>query len=106
MHGVVDAILALLHLDFGRAADTDHRDAAGKLGETLLQLLTVVVRGRLLDLRLDLVNASFDVGLLAGAVDNRGVLLLDRHLLGAAEHVHSNLVEFDAEILADRLQRR
>ena len=55
MHRVIHAILALLHLDFGRAADADHRDAARELGQTLLQLLTVVVRGGFLDLRLDLV---------------------------------------------------
>ena len=86
VHRVVDAILALLHLDLGRAADADHRDAARELGETLLQLLTVVVRGGLLDLRLDLRDAVLDVLLLAGAVDDRGVLLVDHHLLGAAEH--------------------
>ena len=57
MHRVIDAILALLHLDLGRAADADHRDAARELGETLLQLLAVVVRGGLLDLRLDLRDA-------------------------------------------------
>ena len=89
MHRVVDAILALLHLDLGRAADADHRDAAGELGQTLLQLLTVVVRGGLLDLRLDLRDARLDVGLLAGAVDDRGVFLVDHHLLGAAEHVRA-----------------
>jgi hypothetical protein len=50
MHRVIHAILALLHLDFGRAADADHRDAARELGQTLLQLLTVVVRGGFLDL--------------------------------------------------------
>ena len=87
VHRVVDAILALLHLDLGGAADADHRDAAGELGQPLLQLLTVVVRGGLLDLRLDLRHARLDVGLLAGAVDDRGVLLVDHHLLGAAEHV-------------------
>ena len=54
MHRVINAILALLDLDFGRAADADHRDAARELGQTLLQLLTVVVRGGFLDLRLDL----------------------------------------------------
>ena len=54
VHGVIHAVLALLHLDLGRAADADHRDAARELGETLLQLLAVVVRGGLLDLRLDL----------------------------------------------------
>ena len=87
VHRVIDAILALLHLDLGGAADADHRDAARELGEPLLQLLLVVVGGGLLDLRLDLGDAGFDVGLLAGTVDDRGVLLLDRHLLGAPEHV-------------------
>jgi hypothetical protein len=69
---------SLLHLDLGRAADADDRDAAGELGQTLLQLLAVVVRGGLLDLRLDLRDAGLDVGLLAGAVDDRGVFLVDR----------------------------
>ena len=58
VHRVVDAILALLHLDLGRAADADHRDAARELGQPLLQLLAVVVGGGLLDLRLDLRDAA------------------------------------------------
>jgi hypothetical protein len=70
MHRVIHAILALLDFDFGRAADADHRDAARELGQTLLQLLTVVVRGGFLDRRLDLGNARLDVGLFAGAVDD------------------------------------
>src|SRR6478672_8177622 len=103
MHRVINAILALLDLDLGRAADADHRDAAGELGQTLLQLLAVVVRGGLLDLRLDLRHARLDVGLLAGAVDDRGVLLVDHHLLGAAEHGERDVLELDAEIFRDRL---
>src|SRR5258708_10591551 len=103
MHRVINAILALLHLDLGRAADADHRDAARELGQTLLQLLTVVVRGGFLDLRLDLRHARFDVGLLAGAVDDRGVLLVDHHLLGAAEHGEVDVLELDAEVFRDRL---
>ena len=103
MHRVINAILALLHFDFGRAADADHRDAARELGQTLLQLLAVVVRGGLLDLRLDLRHAGFDVGLLAGAVDDRGVLLVDHHLLGAAEHRERDVLQLDAEIFRDRL---
>ena len=51
MHRVVDTILLFLDLDFGRAADADHRDSAGELRQTLLELLFVVVGGRLLDLR-------------------------------------------------------
>src|SRR5437879_2235266 len=103
MHRVVHAILALLDFDFGRAADADHRDAACELGQTLLQLLTVVVRGGFLDLRLDLLNARFDVGLLAGAVDDGGVFLVDHHLLGATEHGECDVLELDAEIFRDRL---
>src|SRR5579883_1636499 len=103
MHRIVDAILALLHLDLGRAADADHCDAAGQLGQPLLQLLAIVIGCRLLDLRLDLGNAGFNIGLLAGAVDDGRVLLLDHHLLGAPEHVKRDVLELDAEILADRL---
>ena len=100
---VVDAVLLFLHFDFGRAADADHRDAARELGETLLELLTVVVRGGLLDLRLDLGDAGLDVLLLAGAVDDRGVLLLDAHPLGAAEHGERHVLELDAEVFRDHL---
>src|SRR5262249_25117255 len=102
MHRVIDAILTLLDLDLGRTADPDHRDTSGKLRQALLQLLAVVVGGSLLDLRLDLGNAAFDVLLLAGATDNRGVLLADHHLLGAAQQVKLYALKFDAEILGDR----
>src|SRR3977135_3861003 len=103
MHRVIDAILALPYLDLGRAADADHRDAAGELGQTLLKLLAVVVRGGFLDLRLDLIDARFDVGLLAGAAHDRGVLLVDHHLFGATEHGERDVLELDAEIFRDGL---
>src|SRR5438552_3284127 len=103
MHRVIHAILALLHLDFGRAADADHGYAAREFGQTLLQLLTVVVRGGFLDLRLDLLNARLDVGPLAGAADDCCVFLVDHHLLGAAEHLQGDVLQLDAEIFRDRL---
>ena len=103
MQRIVDAVLLLLDLDLGGTADADHRDAAGELGEALLQLLAVVVGGRLLDLRLDLRDAALDVLLLAGAIDDRGLLLLDHHLLGAAEHLERDRLELDAEVLGDDL---
>src|SRR5450830_1718399 len=37
-HRVLDAVLALLELDLGRRAGLDDRDAAGQLGQPLLQL--------------------------------------------------------------------
>ncbi len=90
------------HLDLGRAADADHRDAAGELGQALLQLLTVVVRGGFLDLRLDLRNAGLDVGLLAGAVDDGGWrlggLLLGGGQIG--ENAHNVAFLHDQQLLA------
>ena len=83
---VVDAVLALLHLDLGRAADLDHRNAAGELGQPLLQLLTVVVGRRVLDLLADRSDAGLDRLARAGAVDDRRVVLVDRDALGLAEH--------------------
>ena len=80
---VVDAVLALLDLDFRGAADADHRNAAGQLGQAFLQLFLVIVAGGLFDLGLDLGDAGLDVGLLAGAVDDGGVVLVDPDLLGA-----------------------
>jgi hypothetical protein len=50
----------------------DHDDAARKFGEPLLELLAVIVRAGLFDLRLELGDAPLDIELLAGAADNRG----------------------------------
>src|SRR3954454_3675200 len=96
VHRVVDAVLALLDLDLAAAANPDHRAAPRVLRQPLLQLLAVIVRGGLLDLRLDLGNATVDIVLAAGAVDQRRVLFLDAHLLGAAEHVEGHVLELDA----------
>ena len=102
VHRVLDPILLFLHLDLGRTADADHRDAASKFRQTLLKLLLVVVGGRLLDLRLDLADARLDVGLLAGAIDDRGVFLLDANLLGLAKHLERHVLELDAKVLGDQ----
>ena len=60
-HGVLDAVLALLELDLGGRADLDDRNAAGQLGQPLLQLLAVVVGVALLDLGADLVDPALDL---------------------------------------------
>ena len=83
---VVDAVLALLDLDLGRAADLDHGNAAGELGETLLELLLVIVAGGVLDLLADRLDPALDLVALAGAVDDGGVVLVDGDALGLAEH--------------------
>src|SRR5262249_19814821 len=103
MHRVVYEVLALFHLDLRGAADPDHRDAAGELCQPLLQLLAVIVGGRLLDLLPDLGGAALDIRLLAGTVDDRRVLLFDADLLGLAEHVERDVLELDAEVFTDHL---
>jgi hypothetical protein len=58
--GVLDAVLLLLELDLGGRADLDDADAAGELGEALLELLAVVVGVGVLDLGLDLGDPTLD----------------------------------------------
>src|ERR1700730_2562644 len=103
VEGVVDEVLLFLHFDFGGAADADHRDPAGELGKTLLKLFTVIVRGGVFDLRLDLADPRLDVLLFAGAVDDRGRFLVDANPLGAAEHLQGYVFEFDAEFFRYQL---
>src|SRR5690606_21634369 len=100
---VVDAVLTLLHLYFSRSANADDGNAASELGKTLLKLLTVVIRRGLFDLSLDLGNAAFDLGLLAGTVDNRRVFLGDGNALRTAQHFKGDVLELDAEIFGDDL---
>ena len=85
VQGVFDAGLLFLHFAFGRGADVDLGHAAGELGQPLFELLAIVVAGGVVDLAADLVDAALDVGALAGAFDDRGVVLVDDDLLGAAE---------------------
>src|SRR6185295_1510983 len=74
---------------------------ADELRQPLLELLTVVVGGGLLDLRADLLDAALDRALAARALDDRGVVLVDRDLLRLAEVVELDVLELDAEILGD-----
>src|SRR5256885_7484470 len=93
---IFDSRLLLLHLGLGGRPDLDHGDAARELGEPLLELLPVVVRGRLLDLYPDLLDAAFDRLGAAGALDDRGVVLVHDHLLGATEVVEFEVLQLDA----------
>ena len=101
--GVLDAVLLLLELDLGGRADLDDGDAAGELGQPLLQLLAVPVGVGVLDLALDLGDAALDVVLGAGALDDGGLVLGDDHLAGLTEQVERGAVELEADLLGDDL---
>jgi hypothetical protein len=101
--GVLDAVLLLLELDLGGRADLDDGDAAGQLGEALLELLAVVVGVGVLDLGLDLVDAALDRRRRRRALDDRGLVLGDDDLAGRAEQVERDVLELEADLLGDDL---
>ena len=100
---VLDAVLLLLHLGLGGRADLHDGDAAGELGEALLELLAIEVGVGVLDLGLDLVDAALDGVGVAGAVDDRRVVLGDDDAAGAAELRDLRVLELEAHLLGDDL---
>src|SRR5215467_8643756 len=103
---VLHAGLLLLHGRLRGGADLDHSHATGQLGQPLLELLAVVVRGRLLDLRPDLLDATLDARRLACALDDSAVVLVHHDLLGLAQVLELDVLELDAEVLRDGLAAR
>ncbi len=51
----------------------------------------------------DLLDAALDIRRLASALDDRAVVLVDGHLLGAAQVADLDLLEFEAQFFHDRL---
>src|SRR5918912_57765 len=100
---VLDAVLLPLHLRLGGRADLHDGDAAGELGEALLELLAIEVGVGVLDLLLDLVDAALDGLAVAGAVDDRRVVLRDDDAAGAAELRELRVLELEAHLLGDDL---
>jgi hypothetical protein len=39
-----------------------------------------------------------DIGLLAGAADDRGVVPVDHHFFGSPEHIDGHILKLDAEV--------
>ena len=58
------------------------------------------------DLAANLLDAPVDLLAIAGAADDRGVILVDNDALGATELLDGHMLEFDAEILGDDLSAR
>src|SRR6202030_4109830 len=65
--------------------------------------LAVVVRGGFLDLGTKSLHAAFNFGFFASAVDDRGVVLVDRDLLGLAKIFKASGLELMTEVLRDHL---
>src|SRR5207249_10192790 len=94
---VLYACLAHLQLNLRGGPRLDDGDAAGQLGQPLLQLLPVVVRVGVVDLGADLVDPARDLVRVASAVDDRRLVLGDHDLAGPAEHVEVDVVQLQAD---------
>src|SRR5262245_1994552 len=103
MHRVFDARLLLFQLSLSRGADLDHRYAADQLRQPLPQILAVVMRGRLLQLRAQLSHADINIGLLARALDDGRAVLVHHHPLGAAKIFNPDVSEVYTEFLGEGL---
>ena len=100
---VLDAVLLLLHLRLGGSADLDDGDAAGQLGEPLLELLAVEVGVGVLDLGLQLLDPGLDPLGVTGTVDDRRRVLRDDDAAGVAELCDLRVLELEAHLLGDHL---
>ena len=103
MQRVFDARLLLLHLDLGAAPTLITATPPASFATRSWSFSLIVVGGGVLDFLVDLLDAALDVRALAGAVDDRGVLLGDLDLLGFAEVVQRRLLERQADFLGDHL---
>src|SRR5215213_230459 len=101
--GVLDAVLLLLELSLGGRTDLDHCHAAGQLGEALLQLLAVEVRGCRVDLGANLLDAPLDRVRVTGALDEGGVVLGRDDAARATKILERSAVEPPTDFLGDHL---
>ena len=103
IQSILHAVLLFLHLGLSCRTDTDDRDAAGQLCQTLLQLLLVEVRLGIRNFLLDLGNAVCNILLVAFAVDNDSLLLADLYALRMAELLKSRILQLKTNLGADHL---
>ena len=101
--GIFHAVLLFLQLGLGGCANADDGNAAGELGQAFLQFLAVVIAGALVDLDADLLDAAFDLGGIALAADDGGVVLGGDDLLGAAEVGDGGGFQLAAGLFGDHL---
>src|SRR5581483_4225454 len=100
---VLDAVLLLLELHLSGGAHTDDGNTAGQLGQPLLQLLAVPVGVGVVDLTLDLGDATLHVIARTGTLDDGGVVLVDLHPAGPAQQVEGDVLELETDLLGDDL---
>ena len=96
-------MLDLLELGLGSSANLDDGNATGELGQALLELLAVEVRGGVLHLALDLSDAGVDGLLGTSAANDDGVVLGDGDGLSGTEHIGGDVSDLHAQLVQSGL---
>ncbi len=103
---VFEPVLLFLELDLGGRTDADDRDAAGQLGQALLQLVAIPLRVGALDLGAQLADPVGDSLGRPGTVDDGGVVLGDGDATRGAENVETDVFELQTQPRVRRIARR
>lgn len=95
-------ILLLTDLDLRGAADLDDGDTTGELGQTLLELLLLVVRGGGIGHHTTDLLTPLGQGVLGAlTVEHDGILLGDGDGTSGSEHVDGGFLELDAQLVSE-----
>src|SRR5205814_4157760 len=100
---VLDAVALLAQLDLGGRADLDDRDPAGQPGQPFVELVPVPLGLGGLDLLADLLDPGVHVVRAPGAVDDRGVVLVDHDPPGPAQRLQADRLQLVPEFRRDQL---
>ena len=95
--------LCFLHLGLGSSTYADNCNAAGQLGQSLLQFLFIEIGSGLSHSSLDLSDSVLDCLLVAKAVNDNGILLLNLNGLRTAELLHGSILQLQAKLAGDNL---
>ncbi|KAK1251115.1 hypothetical protein MKX07_005670 [Trichoderma sp. CBMAI-0711] len=102
VESIDESVLLLADLDLGGTADLDDGNAARQLGQTLLELLLLVLGGGGVSNDTTDLLASLRDGVLATlTVEDDGVLLGDGDGASGAQHVGGGLLELDVELVRE-----
>src|SRR5690554_2382867 len=101
MQRIFHAGFFLFHLDFSSSTYLDDCNTASQFGQTLLQLLFVVIRGGIFDLLANLGHTAFDIRLLASTVNDGGVVLIQNHTLGVTQVLQGGGVQAQADFFGN-----
>ena len=103
MQCIFNPSLDLFHLNFASRAHIDLRHPASQLGQTFLQLFPIIVARGSFDFLANLFDPTLDVFTRPTPLDDRRVIIVDGYLSGRAQIRRRHAIQFDTQILKDRL---